>query len=187
MITSTYRPYPEYQTHKNIDKTRSRFANALTYLFFEMLSFGSELSTLERIGKNTGYSASATLKDCVKQSMRTECNSSGDKHQFRVKIKGRKLSDLLNNYLDGNVISESRRRNQTRTPELLFVGELLNLEYDIEVSFHFNREENRVSFIKTHRPLRTNETWLEKILLRAVNAMDDSIVFTDLGGDHDNG
>jgi len=147
-----------------------------------MLSFGSELSTLERIGKNTGYSASETFKDTVRQSMRIECNSSGDKHQFRVRIKGRKLSDLLNNYLDGNVVAEARRRNETHKPELLFIGELLNLEYDIEVSFHFNREKNKVSFIKTLRPLRTKETWLENVLISAVNAMDNSLIFADLEG-----
>jgi len=149
-----------------------------------MLSFGSELSTLERIGKNTGYSASETFKDCVRQSMRIDANSLGqqDKLHFRVKINGQRLSELLSNYMDGHVIAESRRRNPNRSPKLLFVGELLSLPYDIEVSFHFDRAENKIGFLKSHRPQRTKETWIEHILIRAVNAMDNSLIFADLEG-----
>jgi hypothetical protein len=187
LITSTYRPYPEYEKHKSIDKTRSRFVSAFTHLFFEMLNFGDELRTLEKIGKNTGYSASETFKDSVRQSIRIESNSLGeqDKHQFRVKINARKLGDLLANYLDGTVIAQSRRRTPNNAPKLFFVGELLNLGHDIEISFHFNRAENKVGFLKSHRPQRTKETWLETVLIRAINAMDNSIVFADLEGDHD--
>lgn len=152
-----------------------------------MLNFGDELRTLEKIGKNTGYSASATFKDCVRQSMRIECNSLGeqDRHQFRVKINTRKLGDLLTNYLDGNIVAASRRRTPNNAPKLWFVGELFNLGHDIEVSFHFTRETNRVSFVKTHRPRRSRETWLENVLMRAVEQMNRSIVFADLEGDHD--
>ncbi len=182
MITSTYKPYPSYQKHKCIDNTRSRFVSAFTHLFFEMLNFGDELRTLEKIGKNTGYSASETFKDCVRQSLQIQCNSLGeqDKHHFRVIINAQKLSNILSNYMDGNVLSESRRRNPNCSPKLFFVGELFNLGHNIEVSFHFDREQNKVSFIKTHRPLRAKETWLEKILINAVHSMDNSLIFAKL-------
>lgn len=186
MITSTYKKHPEHQ-NKDIDNTRTNFASSLKFLFFQMLSFGSELSTLEKIGKNTGYSASETFKDAVRQSMRLDCNALGeqDRHQFRVIINTQKLSDLLNNYMDGLVISESRRRNPNCSPKLSFVGELLNLGHNIEVSFHFDRAANKVGFLKSHRPLRQKETWLENVLIRAINAMDNSLIFAELEGGND--
>ena len=151
-----------------------------------MLNFGDELRTLEQIGKAT-YSPSETFKDSVRQSMQIQCNSLGeqDKHQFRVKINARKLAQLLANYLDGNIVAESRRRTPTHAPTLWFVGELLNLGHDIEISFHFDRAENKVGFLKSHSPQQTKETWLETVLIRAINAMNGSIVFQDLEGSDD--
>ena len=178
MITNTYKPYPEYQKHKRIDKIRNRFVGGLSHMFFHKLETSPQLKALEAIGKNTGYSAAATFMDVIRQCVTVHINDTNRQHrlQFRVMIKATQLSDLLANTMDGSVIANARRRNPNKEAELAFVGECLDLPNDIDLSFIFDRDENKIHFLKSATPIK-HRTWIEDRLTYAINTMDDSIHF----------
>ena len=165
MLTSICGSCPPYQQQRNSERTQQRFISSFTYLFHQMLSFGDRLKEFDQHDNSQEYPASETFKNCVRQSMRINCDSSAheNQHQFNVTISAKKLSDLLSASL----------------PQVASVNELVISHYDIEVIFRFSGDTNRVSHIKSFRPAQIKEAWLENVLIRAIRAMDNSIVFAE--------
>ena len=166
MLTSNCGSCPPYQQQRNSERTQRRFISSFTYLFHQMLSFGDRLKQFDQHDNRQEYPASETFKNCVRQSMRINCDSSAheNQHQFNVTLSAKKLSELLSASL----------------PQVPFENELVMSQYDIEVNFRFSKDTNRVSHIKSFRPAQFKEAWLENVLIRAIKAMDNSIVFADL-------
>jgi hypothetical protein len=166
MLASTCGSCPPYQQQRNSERTQNRFISSFTYLFHQMMSFGDRLKEFDQHDNRQEYPASETFKNCVRQSMRINCDSSAheNQHQFNVTISAKKLSDLLSASL----------------PQVASVNELVISHYDIEVIFRFSGDTNRVSHIKSFRPAQIKEAWLENVLIQAIEAMDNSIVFADL-------
>ena len=166
MLTSTCGSCPPYQQQRNLERTQNRFISSFTYLFHQMLSFVDRLKQFDQHDNSQEYPASETFKNCVRQSMRIYCDSSAheNQHQFNVTISAKQLSDLLSASL----------------PQVASVNEWVISHCDMEVHFRFSRDTNRISHIKSFRPAQFKEAWLENVLIRAIKAMDNSIVFADL-------
>ena len=63
MITNTYKPYPEFQKHKRIDKIRNRFVGGMSHMFFGRLNEAAKPRGYVAVPAPAAASATAFVDD----------------------------------------------------------------------------------------------------------------------------
>ena len=159
------------------DILNKKIINILWSNLLALMLNDEQIKLFAKVAQKTGGTSVEKFTNAVRRSLRVEVkpmSKDGTATHVRLLTSVRRLKDLILAGLDNNLIAKARRRTPNTSPELHFLGEVLEAETDYIFTFTHNAKDNSILLIRNNnKHWAGKSSWLENLIFRSIKQITE--------------